>query len=269
MIELIGKNGDKYKVDEIVSTNNNHELYRCHGSGRELLLQLAKDKSRNEYVSKNALILSKLQFQSDSIDPTNSFNYKYGFPELMESLVLNDGRQLNILNLRNSYDLFSIIPIIKMWNGSTRIDLRTSAWIMGKLLKLISFAHLNSIEINDITGNNLLLDPKNHYTIILNWSNSIIHDDIPKSIVSKEIKKAANLVVKALGGDLKRTHVNEADAEYTDHLASLLANGHTNASRAHYEFYNVITSLCNNQQSVWHPGFHEFTILDKNSLRNF
>lgn len=278
-----------YTIGDVVAENKDYRLRKCWETitGRELLLQIANDISKSAGLSRNAWILTKLANSAEEIDEKRNteskkpLGFKYGFPELLDSAIVSIDslitirddivdwgdqrtRQVNVLGFRNVNSLVNIIPLVKLWKDSLRVDLRSSAWMLGKLLKLISFAHSNQFEIGDISGNNILIDPNNHYIIAFNWANAIIHEDgVPSSIVKQEIKKAASLIIKALGEDLSLTIVNDADNVYVDYIKHLATNGESDTFEAHKTFYEIVDSLCNNPDSVWKPGFYKFTTLKR------
>ncbi len=265
---------NEYQVKEIVAENSQYTLRRCiDNTGRELLLQIAADASYNDQLSKNAWFLTKLISQSDKIqdsveatDLRQYYNYYLGFPELCDSTILHDqgARLVNVIGFRNVHKLSSVIPLVKIWKHSKGVDLPTSAWIIGKLLKIISFAHDCNIKIGDISGNNILIVPENHYVIIFNWGNSVIENGgIPAADVSNDIKTAAKLVLKTIIGNsdlrINETTNDESNSKYIGFVESLAEVGMSDARRAHQQFYELINSLCADSTSAWQSGFHKFT----------
>lgn len=264
---------DSYTVGEIVAENQRYRIRKCLNSdGRELLFQIAIDATQNRHLSKNAWFLTKLRQRSDAIDQRQEeaggmlYNYCCGFPELLDDIIVpsQGSRQINILGFTNVDKVSNLVPLVKLWKDSLRVDLRNSAWMMGKLLKILSFAHDNRIEVNDISGNNILIDPYQHYTIVFDWSHSVIHEEVvPAKIVREEIKLAAQAIIKALGDDLDRARFNDADISYTNYLQYLVSNGESDAAKAHHNFYDIVDSLCENPDSVWESGFCDFVALSK------
>jgi len=259
---------NKYVFNKIVAQNKQYRIWTCTDkNGHELLMQVASEQLDSSSISRNAWIINKLAQASDKIHeehPDASFNYHLGFPKLHDEIVLtNQGvRHANILGFRNVKNIGSVVPLIKIWKDSLRIDLKTSAWIMGKLLKTISFAHDNRIEVNDISGNNILIEPDLHYVIVFNWSKSLIcSEEVSASTRRKEVKLAAKCVIKALGG--LSYHHDTIESPYVNYLKSLANTGNTDASKAHKLLYTIVDDLCENPFSSWEKGFHEFTTIKK------
>ena len=276
-MKIKGSNGT-YDIGDIIADNSDVRTRRCSNTaGRELMCQIAVDASKNAALARNALVLTQLAEASDKVEaeyarhqeeagiPAVPLNYNIAFPELVDSFILLEqgARQINILGFRNVDELSRVSPLVKLWKGDLRVDLRTSAWIMGKLLKTIAFAHNNGISVVDISGNNVLIEPDQHYVFVFNWARSIIHDDgaVPSRTIRDEIKRSAKLVIKALGDDLDRACPNEVDLPYVRYLYHLATNGESSAFKAHKTFYEVVDSLCENPDSEWERGFYKFTTL--------
>jgi len=268
-LNIEGKNGT-YTTGDLVAENDRYRLRACtNQDGRELLLQAAVESDRNSVISRNAWILEQLKTAAIDIEVEyeeaggkGHLNYNLGFPELCDSLILESqgSRQVNIIGFCGVKAVETIIPLIKIWKDSFRVDLRTSAWIMGKLLKTISFAHDHRIQVMNLSGNNILIQPDQHYVLIFDWSSAVVHEEsVPGSIRRQEIQAAAQCIIKALGNDLDRARVNDADLPYTNYLQLLASSGESDAIKAHQTFYELINSLCANPNSVWENGFYEFT----------
>ena len=266
-MNITGNNSD-YVVGKMVAKNSRFLLYSCNDlSGRELLLQIPV--ADNSVTAKNAYILQSLAFRSlkteeeyRKVGGNGDLNYDLGFPELCDSFMLK-AKQVNVLGFKNVVSVGSIVPVVKIWKDNLRVDLRTSAWMMGKLLKLLSFAHEGGsglIQIGNISGNNVLIEPDQHYVIVFDWSNAVVHDCWKSAIVRNDIKAAAQLIVRAIGG------FDCATAEemiYVDYLRLLSVDGESSASKAHKAFYDIVDSLCENERSVWAREFYKFTTFER------
>jgi len=266
MIE--GKN-DQYDVRDVVAENPIYRIRRGVSSGgRELLIQIAIDATKNSELAVNALALTRLAEAADAIEREYAeagnegvLNFGLGFPEVCDSFVLRHqgGRQVNVLGFRGVEKVEAIIPLVKITKVGLRVDLRTSAWILGKILKIIAFAHDNRIEVGKISGNNVLIEPDQHFSILFDWSKAVIHEKgVPGSVRRNEVKLAAKSVIAVLGGDLAAARENDADIPYTNYLRSLAIDGESDATKAHSKFYGIVDELCAAPDSVWEPGFYKF-----------
>lgn len=259
-ITVTGKAGE-YTLGELINQNSRYSVYRCtNAENRELLVIVGVDNS----VTKNEFILRKLKKESDRIEKESGqeYNYDLGFPDIIDSMT--NKTNFTIVGFKGVESLESVIPLVKFQKSNMRVDLRTSAWIMGKLLKIVAFAHDLNIKIGKINGNNILIQPDFHYVIVFDWSfatvgQKAVGQRIPSSEVRSEIQAAAQVVIKALGGDLERVIEHETDRQYTSYIKSLATNGAISAQKAHKELYKIIDSLCENPNSVWESGFYKFT----------
>lgn len=249
---------DLYTVHDLVASNSRYELFLC------------KDKSDNEYLyqspkefddgmDKNAMILDSLNTRSKVIQEQtkNVLNYHLGFPRIVDRFS-DDVKSSYVIGFSGDSKVSTFMPLIKLCKDGFRVDLRTSAWIMGKLLKIVSFAHNNGIEVVDLTANNVLIQPDHHYTVVFDWSKSEMVEITPL-VVKKEIKKIANLIIKILGGDLEAVKECDADSVYIDYIEQLARIGDTSVIKVHTNFYSIVDSLCSMPDSVWKSGFHKFT----------
>ena len=260
-----------YQVSKKVAETGNYRLYLCTQGGgeRQCLMQITTTVEHNGELQRAAYILKELQRRADELeeeyahvktDPKVILNYKLGFPELVDSFICEEQgrRQINILAFRNVDDVSKVVPLINITERDRlRVDLRTSAWIMGKLLKLLAFAHSEGISIRLMTGGNILIEPDQHYVLIFDWSEARTYSErIPTAEQRQEISQAAQTVITVLGGSLE-TGVSPDDDEeafvrYTEHLLRLARGSECNAQRAHEEFYKLIDLL-------WERKYYPFT----------
>lgn len=259
-----------YEIREQVADARQYRLYLClqRQTGRRCLLQIAKTMENNGELDRAAFILKELKRRADELeaeyagvkaDSKDLLNYDLGFPELVDSFIcrLQGGRRINILAFRNVEDVSDIVPLINITaKDRLRVELRTSVWIMGKLLKLLVFAHSENISVGLISGGNILIEPVQHYVLIFDWSAAQTHvNAILADIRCQEITQAAQAVITVLGGDLETdTFPNDGDEnrdQYLSHLLRLARGSESNAERAHAKFYELIDSL-------WKREFHPF-----------
>ena len=249
---------DLYDLQSLVAKNNRFELFQCtNKTGEEFLYQVPTETG-DEHVDKNVFFLDRINALSNDVEKLAEtiLNYNLGFPSVVDSFV-EDQKSSYVLKFNGVDRVSDVIPIIKLCKEGFKVDLRTSAWILGKLLKTISFAHANGIEICNISANNVLIYPNMHYVIVFDWSNAEL-TKITSVIAKREIKKAASVVIKAVGGDLKAARVCDADESYINYIETLAEYGEKCAIKAHTDFYNIVNELCSVPNSVWKSGFHEF-----------
>ncbi len=259
-----------YEVGKKVAETAEYTLYLCKQieSNQQYLLQIAKDLSKSGKLSYTAHILSKLHNTAEELEvkykkvkPDRFLNYQLSFPNLIESFVPeNQGkRRINILEFLEIPDIGQLVPLSRLVQlDHLQVDVRTSIWIMGKLLKILVLAHSAGIAVTDLGFGNILIYPNQHFVIIFNWAEAqIIDGGLDSQMVRNEIKSAAQSVIKVLGGSLEKGISNDGSNEevtYCEHLMQLARLGASRAMHAHEEFYSLVDSL-------WSRGFHEFTTI--------
>lgn len=268
---IVESDSQRYLVGDRVADFGAYRLYLCkqENTGRQCLFQIAADIGRNGLLDRAAYLLTELKRSSDELeeeyalvrkDPKVLLNYDLGFPELVDSFICHGqgGRRVNILAFRNVEDVGRMVPIRNITEKDhRRVDLRTSAWIMGKTLKLLEFAHSQGITVGRVDGANILIEPDEHYVVLFDWSDAHTHaDTIPRKTTSNEIAQAAQAIITVLGGDFKtRSFPNDGEetfVRYTDHLLRLADGSQHTAETAHEEFYELIDGL-------WRREFYPFT----------
>ena len=258
-----------YQVGEQVAETGTYRLYLClTHDGRQCLLQIAIAVEHNGVLQRAAYILNELYRRADEVeaeyarvkkDPSILLNYHLGFPALVDSFICQEqgGRHVNILAFTNVDDVAKIVPLTNITQKDRlRVDLKTSAWIMGKLLKLLAFASSEGFSVNT-SGNNILIEPDQHYVLIFDWSVAQAHQKtVPMEIQRQQIIRGAQAVIAVLGGDPETgTFPDDGDdafSEYTGYLLRLARGERNKAKEAHEEFYALV-------DKIWERGFHPFT----------
>lgn len=261
---------NSYQIGKQVGETGNYRLYLClqNGKGRQCLLQVATSLEHNGGLQRSAYVLKELQRRAEELEEEYSkvkkdqkvlLNYGLGFPELVDSFISQEqgGRRINILAFRCVDEVSRMVPLINITEKDRlRVDLRTSAWIFGRTLKLLIFA-LNEGFTVDPTENNILIEPDQHYALIFDWTAAQAHSEmVAKEIQRQQISQLAQAVIKILGGDLK-TGIFPDDGEdgfdqYTNYLLQLARGAENNAEGAYKKFYELIDSF-------WPRKFYPFT----------
>lgn len=265
------KSLDAYRIGEKVADADGYRTYLCvqKETARQCLLQISTTAEHNGRLGRAAYVLGELKRRSDELEEEYArvktdqkilLNYDLGFPELLESFDCQEqgGRRINILAFRKVEDASKMVPVCNITaKDRLRVDLRTSVWIMGKLLKLLAFAHSEAISTNLLAGGNVLIEPDQHYVLIFDWSAAQLHQEmIPKEIRRQEISQAAKTIITVLGGDPETGTIpnggEEAFSRYTDYLLLLAQGNESDASKAHAKFYEIADSF-------WKREFYPFT----------
>ena len=260
-----------YEIFDKVAEAEKYRLYICFLGERQCLLQIANTAEFNGELDRAAYLLRELKRRADELeaeyakvktDPKDLLNCLLAFPELVDTFICHEqgNRRINILAFHGVVDVSRMVPLTNItFKDRLRVDLRTSAWIMGKLLKLLAFTHNEGIAINLLSGENILIEPDEHYVLIFDWSLTHIQTErLTTQTRCQEISQVAQAVIAVLGGDWKIQFIpndgEEAFERYTQFLFKLALGRENNANRAHTDFYRLIDSL-------WEREYYKFTVL--------
>lgn len=265
----------RYAVGRKVAETSRYRLYVCRPNGEtaaDHLLQIATAVEHDGALERSAYILERLTREAERLealyaetktDPNHFVNYQLHFPALVDTFVAADqeSRRTNILRFSEVGEVGRMVPLYNLVERDRRrVDLRTSIWILGKLLKAMSLAHGIGVAVKNLTPGNILIEPDQHYVVIFNWVDAeLMSDGVPQSTVREEIRSAATSVIRVLGGDPEKGIPDDGGpwhAAYQQHLMQLAATGESNALEAHRAFYALVDSL-------WERGFHPFTSLPR------
>ena len=299
---LVSPGGQKYLIGAPLGRSEQANLYECHpaGSERPLILKIAANVTQNPSLDREAYVLklmaqraqklearaieadaSKKKARADS-EPENKeagrkpLNYQYFFPELVDSFLAQsqENRRVNIFGFPPAVEkLPQLVPI----SGLTEqeqvcVDPRTAAWILGKTLKVLGFAHGQGITNGMINATNIIIEREMHGLIIMNWSEAKLHTGkfgagrrVPTEFARQDLMSAGYAITILLGGDPSTGQLIPSeqlpDDRFEKFIRQLTIGAIIDAEQAHHDFYELIWNL-------WLRGFHPFTALPiKNSAR--
>ena len=259
----------QYRVGNILGETETFALYECFLSDDSVcILKIAKAISNNGPLDREAYILQLMREKAAVIEKEaarvepgmREMGYQRFFPDLVESFIAVDqgNRRVNILSLIESGEKLSdLAPLEQLASREhVRVDPKTSVWILGKLLKMLDFAHFQGITV-ELDGENILINRERHLVTIFDWSGSTIIDgEVPSCDARMEISRAAKEVILALGGNPETGEIPKdsqlKDDGYERLLFSLVDGHETNAGTAHKKFYSFV-------RAEWPGKFHPFT----------
>ncbi|MFZ2049174.1 MAG: hypothetical protein WAV25_02690 [Minisyncoccia bacterium] len=262
--------GKSYEVGQRVAETERYRLYLCRpeGESSDHLLQIAVEVEHNAALDRASYVLERLEEEARKIEeefakvktePNHFLNYQLCFPKVVGSFIPDDqgGRRVNILCFREVEDVGKVVPLQNLVEtDKLRADLRSSAWIMGKLLKILIFLNDANVVAHDLSLGNVLIEPEQHYVIIFSWADAELKAGaVGRAITRSEIQAAARVVIEVLGGTLEGGIPGDGGQEHVQYQKFLfdLAHGsESNAALAHMSFYKLVDSL-------WPRGFYPFT----------
>ncbi|QCT39739.1 hypothetical protein FBF31_01420 [Candidatus Saccharibacteria bacterium oral taxon 955] len=239
-------------------------LAREEESGRWHLAQIAASRKYNGGLERAAFILRRLATTAELFDAeyakltNHHLHYERLYPLLVESGVSPERgrRRINIYCFADVDDVRRILPMsnIRRKNG-LRVDIKTSAWIMGRLLKMLAYIHGEGVQNRRITASNVLLDHQQHFAITLDWTSAFLHQDqVPADKAVLDIKDAASAVMFSLGGEVNGHWPYGETGAYIRLLQQLIKGAYSNAEEALDSFYELV-------RAEYGQKFHKFTTL--------
>jgi hypothetical protein len=261
----------KYAVGVDIGGTDEFTLYDCPlPQGKAGVMKIAASPEYNGNLDREAYILQTLRNEALEIEnrykaekgERESLGYQLMLPRLVESFVLPEeegGLHVLILAVDEIVDdIRKLVPLERLHlHEHVRIDPKTSVWILGKLLKLLDFAHGFGVNVV-VNGENIVINPDKHIVLIFDWSGSTVrnHALSPGEDLAAEISAAAREVVLALGGDPETCELppdKQLEGDWYQNLLQEISSGEIqSAEDAHGRFYDAV-------RSVWPKKFHPFT----------
>jgi hypothetical protein len=252
---ILTHNSTDYLIDACVANSDSYRVYLCSSGSEQYLLQIASDIKDNGGLDRTAYTLRELKRISDLLEarhteryPNEKIHCDWLFPTIFESFISSEHnkRRINILAFADIDAIDKMAPLSNLLaKDKVRISLETSAWIMGRLLKLLSFIHQEGISIQLLSGNNILIEPEKHRMILFDWSTAYFHQKaVPKDIRQNNISNAAKTVFEAIGGDVRTgKYPYEEKHPYVDFLWELACGREYEAKKTHAQFYKLVHEL--------------------------
>lgn len=260
----------RYGVGQMLGKSDRFTLYECvREACTPGILKIAENTNHNNSLDHEAFMLRLMSAKAAELEDQNleetPFNYANFFPVLIDSFIAEnqEGRRINILGFPKPIEtLGQLTPISALREiERVRVDPRTGAWILGKILKVLSFAHDQGISVGLVVGSNILIERNMHGLIIFDWTRSVTYHTyiVPQERVQSELSETGRIVTLALGGDPKTGELPHDDqlieGRFKEFLHRLTCGGMVSARRTHYDFYKLIWAL-------WPREFHRFTTHD-------
>jgi hypothetical protein len=270
-MEITSPSGKVYVIGDEVGKEERFKLYHCRTADDNVcILKIARQPAFNGLLDREACLLDIMKGEAKSLEEeyqkeTSSdkfLNYHFFFPRLVETFISPEqgNSRISILSLAHvAKDLRDLTPLSHFISREkVRVDPQTSAWVLGKLLKLLVFTHSQNISLADLSGENILLNRSEHYVTIFDWTQaSIGNGEMEDDAAIREISQVAKEVGRLLGADPITERLPQdkqlKDDSYEHFLRSLI-HGSLGllASDAHRRHYELI-------RAIWPRTFHKFT----------
>ena len=268
---ILDRGSVRYQVGgKPVAETDSYRVYVCEdvASGRRYLSQVATSVVKNGGLERAAYLLRELgstaelfERENALVNPGRLVSYDRLFPQLVEGFIADDqgGRRVNILGFTEVDDPALLVPLSNLAvKDGLRVSLPSSAWVMGRLLKLLGFAHGEGIAVKALGGGNILLEPARHFALVFDWSAATTYQlEVPTAVRKDDIAGAAKTVLASIGANIETgtyPYSLDKDQRYVDFLWRLANHREANAQRAHEQFYELVGEL-------WGRKFRKFETL--------
>ena len=202
------------------------------------------------------------KYISHRANPKDRLNYQWHFPAIVETF-LSPEQKRKVLVVRfidsNASQMVSIAKMVRKDN--LRVDIKTSVWILGKLLKALLFFHDQRISVGEVSIGKILIDPEQHFVNFFDLSLATFSQEpLDEETCRAGIVQATQVVMEVLGVDLDSGEypypADEEEVRYLEHLRLMEEGIFGDVQLAHQRFYELVESL-------WGRKFHEFTTLTR------
>jgi hypothetical protein len=223
----------------------------------------------NGRLDREALVLKDIQAEVERIRATEkpdatggALRFEKCFPRLHESFLFTEqgDRRINVIEIPAT-DMVTDLFALEQWRirNEVRIDPKSSAWLMARLLKVFTLTHPIGISVGKIDGGNILVNPKKHRALFFDWTEAHQYPTyVPPEKVGEEIADAAKQVFLALGGSLAKGTLPASDqltdGRYAKLLLQFMSGVERDPDKAYDRFYKLV-------REMWEPEFHTFTTI--------
>lgn len=218
---LLHEGEDMTVVEEIKNEDADlSDLFKCKPDG---LLKLARRIADNDLIENEARVLAEINSRLNS-----GSTFSYYIPKFLQS-VRHDGRSGVITSFADGF--ISLAEIIRAYPAG--IDFRDMVWMYKRVLVALGYAHSQGVLHGAILPPHVLVHPKDHGAVIVDWSYALTdpmerikamslpyEDFYPPEVRRKELPKtgtdiymAAKCAVALLGGDVKTDQIPDTVPE--------------------------------------------------------
>jgi len=247
-----------YEVGKFIGETSKFRIYLGNHDDQQVIMKVAKTFEDGDALAEEASWFKVLQAFANQVakiqerSGEKNAHYDWLFAHLINSFLerSQQDRRINVFEVVDtSFD--QLTPLSKLCT-KTKIDARTSVWILGRFLKIYSFYELLAfsgdnpiVRYANFSPGDYLIGPERHRLIYYNHSESVA-DVIANDYVKTITKFISEWVV--IGADT-------AEQAYSKLLGDFATNGRMTCEEAHAEFYRLVREL-------WGIQYHPFTYCD-------
>jgi len=232
------------KISPLVQTST-YRIYLTVSKKDQIegLMKITTDPKYNIVLEQETGLLKMLRQKAETFDKNAAAagqqtpNYGAFFPRFVNDFMADD-RKAILLGFDACIETYKQLQPLSLLTQSDRIDLQSSVWVLGKLLKTLDFIHRQGFAVGNVSADNILLETDLHGVFVLDFSSASTR------FKSNEIAQAAQIVWNAAGGTEtsnppfdEGVMSKESYEKYVAFLSKILAGGEANL--IHKELYTL------------------------------
>lgn len=237
-----------------------------------LILAIAKELELNVMIDRLGYIIQRLDESSQKFERLYAeqngggkdakLHYDWLYPHMRESFKIPEqgNRRAMIIEFLD-VDASKLMPLSRIMHDKQRVDLKTNAWMMGRMLKLLGFLHDSGL-FTTIRMDNFVIAPERHHLVLLNFQEAQFFPEVSEAQRCVNIKQAAECAMQLLGAEYRDGSwiypygLEEGEEAYLELLQSMFQGVFTDAFLAHKKFYVTVHGL-------WGRKYHPFTTYER------
>lgn len=270
LLEFSGRDGSIYKIDtsDPYSYQNEHfDVRRAQtktdsGETEFVIVKTSLNPKKNPLLIREEIILKKLR----KAGIKSGLGLEEYIPRVIDFHKLENGNGVLISSLSEFAPDLSTTQVASVVVESSRVDPRTSAWILTRFLRLAIFLNNEGVQQKCISLDNTLicpgiLDKMGHKLLLLDWTQAQI---FPEGLSIQKKREHLHMIgqclIRMLGGNISTgklpKHTDLGDTQYEDFLRSLALGDYYDPLKAYSDADILIKQL-------WGSRFHPFTLISK------
>lgn len=263
---------------------------RLDGESLPCTARLAAEAECNEFIQREAFILTKLGADVPTVDPFHSHFRRY-LPAMLGAFSTERGNRTADLCGILLEDLTEFRTLSEVREAYPEgVEFQTAVWMFNRLLEGLGYVHRQSVIHGGIIPPNVLIRAEDHAAKLIGWNAAVVdpirtqdyvrlkHDDFgsfyPPEILEKELPTpaadifmAAKCTVYVLGGETETDKMPDRVPDYLQNFlkSCLIQNPYQrpqDAWQVRDEFYRFM------QDNYGPPRFHPFAMPPRTQTDN-
>lgn len=252
-----------YEVGPLIGEASKFRIYLGKDGDEQVIVKVAKTFGDGDHLAEEAswfkllqAFIAEVTVMQKGLGKADA-HYDWLFARLDSSFLesTQGDRRVNVLKVVD-VDLSKLVPLSRL-HAQTKIDARSSIWILGRLLKIYGFYELLAmsgdnpvVQYANFSPGDYLIGPERHRLIYYN------HAEHAADVVANQyVAVIAKFIL-----DWTVFVDNPAEQRYWQLLNDFAAAGRVTCEEAHSELYRLVNKF-------WGIKYHPFTYRDQNTSK--